>query len=72
MQAGGQPEAAPPPIIRGGRVERLDPDESAALLKQELINFNNCQNSKQTLEIDLEPGLPGIRNMEDRDRFETE
>ena len=72
MQAGGQPEAAPPPIIKEGRVKKDDPDETAALLTQELINFNNCQNAKQTLEIDLEPGLPSLKHMEDRDRFETE
>jgi len=70
MQAGSATAAAaqPPPIIRE---DREDPAETAALLRKEIQNFN-CQNSKETLKIELEPGLPSIRQMEDRQKFEIE
>ena len=41
------------------------------IFRQEIQNYN-CQNSKQTLNIELEPGLPSTREMENRDRFEVE
>ena len=48
--------------------------ETAALLTKEIQNMNNKQLQQQdlTLKIELEPTLPSIKNMEDRDRLDTE
>ena len=61
--------------------------ETAALLTKEIENLNSKQltteaekmNSKQqqqkedlTLKIELEPTLPSVKNMEDRDRLDVE
>ena len=68
MQAGTVPRSQ---ILREDAGKKEESAETAALLKQELLNFN-CQKSKGTLQIELEPGLPSIKRMENRDRFQVE
>ena len=67
----GPPRPASPPIIRDQKHQREDPAETAALLRMPTDNVT-CQKSKQTLQIELEPGAPSIKQMENRDRFEVE
>jgi len=45
--------------------------ETAALLTKEIENFNNLKSDK-TLKIDLEPNLPSVKQMEERDRLDVE
>lgn len=50
--------------------------ETAVLLSKEIENYNKHQNeskkSDQTLSIELEPSLPSVRNMGDRDKLDVE
>ena len=70
MQSGPQRPPSPP-IIRDNKQKRDDPAETAALLRKSTVDVT-CQKSKQTLKIELEPGVPSIKQMENRDRFEVE
>ena len=65
MQSGTQRPPSPP-IIRDNR--REEEPEKAALLRKPTDNVT-CQ---KTLQIELEPGVPSIRHMDNRDRFEVE
>ena len=70
MQAGTGPRAQ---ITREETGKKEESAESAALLRQELLNYN-CEKKTLagTLKIELEPGMPSIKQMEDRDRFQVE
>ena len=70
MQAGTGPRAQ---ITREETGKKEVSAESAALLRQELLNYN-CEKKTLagTLKIELEPGMPSIKQMEDRDRFQVE
>ena len=47
--------------------------ETAALLTKEIQNMNSKQQEQDlTLKIELEPTLPSIKNMENRDRLDIE
>ena len=49
--------------------------ETAALLTKEIENLNNKQQLQQedlTLKIELEPTLPSVKTMEDRDRLDVD
>ena len=64
------------PIIKksSAAVLRADPAaaaETAALLSKEIENLNKHQDSV-TLKIELEPTLPSVKNMEQRDRLDIE
>ena len=71
MQGGAPRPVSPPNIIRERKPQRDDPAETAALLRKPTENVA-CQKSKQTLHIELEPGVPSVKQMENRDRFEVE
>ena len=47
--------------------------ETAALLSKEIENLNkNSASLDKTLNIELEPNLPSVKTMDDRDRFDVE
>jgi len=45
--------------------------ETSALLTKEIENFNSLESDK-TLKIDLEPNLPSVKQMNERDRLDVE
>ena len=46
--------------------------ENAALLSKEIENMNKNISLVKTLNIELEPNLPSVKTMDDRDRFDVE
>ena len=67
----GPPRPPSPPIIRDKKYKSDGSAETAALLRKPIDNAT-CQKSKHTLQIELEPGVPSIKHMENRDRFEVD
>ena len=67
-----------PPIIKNGSngVKIADKTliaESAALISKEIENLNKFEQKKdETLDIALEPTLPSVKQMDDRDRLDVE
>jgi len=76
LQQQGSAPSQEAPIIKksSAAVLRADPAaaaETAALLSKEIENLNKHQDSV-TLKIELEPTLPSVKNMEQRDRLDIE